>query len=76
MTRPFRFSTKVNLSVPSQEIRLTYFVAWVLALLILLLVGMIALSFVRTGSELVLKDGVLNNQMQQLLRQLKQQKSN
>ena len=67
-----RHTGRISRNHPSQEIRLTYFVAWVLVLLILLLVGMIALSFVRTGSELVLQDGVLKNQMQQLQRQLKQ----
>ncbi|MFT5132178.1 MAG: hypothetical protein ACI9SC_000642 [Gammaproteobacteria bacterium] len=49
-------SPALNGQQTSQGVRLTYFVAWIIALLILLLVAMIALSFIRTGSELVLQD--------------------
>jgi hypothetical protein len=36
--------------------RLTYFVAWIIAILLLLLVGRLALAAVKTGGELVLYD--------------------
>lgn len=37
--------------------RLTYFVAWMIAILLLLLIGRLAIAAVKTGGELVLYDG-------------------
>lgn len=51
---------------PSRGIRLTYFVAWVIALLLLMLITMIAFSAVRTGSELVLQDARLKTLVRNL----------
>ena len=59
-------STK-NKQTGNGGIRLSYFVAWIVALLILILVAVIALSFVRTGSELILQD----KQSKHFARQLK-----
>lgn len=53
-----------------QNIRLTYFVAWIIALLILMLVAMIAFSCIRAGSDLVLQDRQLKRYMRLLVTQL------
>ena len=40
----------------SNDIRVSYFFAWIIALLLLLLVGRISLTAIKTGGELVLYD--------------------
>ena len=51
-------STGASRSAPTAGgVRLTYFVAWVVALLILMLIAMIALATIRTGAELLLQKG-------------------
>ena len=41
---------------PAPGFRLSYFVAWIIAILLLLLVGRLAIAAVKTGGELVLYD--------------------
>ena len=53
-----------------QGIRLTYFIAWIIALLILMLVAMIAFSCIRAGSDLVLQDRQMKRYMRLLVTQL------
>ncbi len=51
-------------------IRLSYFFAWIIALLILMLVAMIAFSSIRSGSELVLQDRQMKSYMRTLIKEL------
>ena len=46
----------VSASSRSNDIRVSYFFAWIIALLLLLLVGRISLTAIKTGGELVLYD--------------------
>ncbi|NNM01438.1 MAG: hypothetical protein HKO62_11855 [Gammaproteobacteria bacterium] len=49
--------------------RVSYFVAWVLALLLLMLVGRLALGAVRVGGELALYDMYVKKFVRELVRQ-------
>jgi hypothetical protein len=60
----------LNKQAIGENIRLTYFVAWIVALLILMLVAMIAFSCIRTGSELVLQDRQMKRYMHLLVKEL------
>lgn len=51
-------------------IRLTYFIAWIVALLLLMLIAMIAFSAIRAGSELVLQDGKLKGYLKGRVKEL------
>ena len=53
-----------------QDIRLSYFIAWIVALLILLLVSMIAFSFLRIGAELILQDKELKRTLKLLIKEI------
>lgn len=48
--------TELDEKNTSNDIRVSYFFAWVIALLLLLLIARISLSAVKTGGELVLYD--------------------
>jgi hypothetical protein len=51
--------------------RLTYFVAWVIAILLLMLIGRLAIAAVKTGGELVLYDLHIKRFVRELLRESK-----
>ncbi len=49
--------------------RMTYFVAWIIAILLLMLVGRLALGAVKTGGELVLHDAQIKKFARELVRE-------
>jgi disulfide bond formation protein DsbB len=49
--------------------RMTYFVAWIIAILLLMLVGRLALGAVKTGGELVLHDVQIKQFARELVRE-------
>ncbi len=49
--------------------RMTYFVAWVVAILLLMLVGRLALGAVKTGGELVLHEAQIKKFARELVRE-------
>lgn len=49
--------------------RLTYFVAWIIAILLLMLVGRLALGAVKIGGELVLHDAQIKKLARELVRE-------
>lgn len=49
--------------------RMTYFVAWIIAILLLMLVGRLALGAVKTGGELVLHDTQIKRFARELVRE-------
>lgn len=51
--------------------RLSYFVAWIITLLLLMLVGRLAIAAVKTGGELVLYDRQFKRLARELVRELK-----
>ncbi|MDZ7735412.1 MAG: hypothetical protein U5P41_04205 [Gammaproteobacteria bacterium] len=51
---------------PQYRLRLSYYIAWVIALILLLLLARISLAAVRTGGELVLYE----TQMKRFAREL------
>ncbi len=53
----------------SNEIRVSYFFAWVLALLLLLLIGRISLTMIKTGGELVLYDTQVKKFVRMLIKE-------
>jgi len=53
---PFAGPPADSAAGPAARFRLTYFIAWAVALLLLLLVGHLALAAVRTGGQLALHD--------------------
>ncbi len=63
--------TSLNYQSREQEIHLSYFVAWIIALLILMLLSMIAFSFIRAGSELVLQDRQMKSHVHLLIKELR-----
>lgn len=56
---------------PAPEFRFSYFAAWLIAILLLLLIGSLAISAVRTGGELALYDV----QMKKLARTLLEERA-
>ena len=71
--------SQANLPGPQSSqggIRMTYFIAWIFALLLLMLISMIAFAAIRTGSELVLQDAKLKKYLKSRLRQLDRQEKN
>ena len=56
---------------PAQGLRFSYFVAWMIAILLLLLIGRISISAVRTGGELALYDVKVGKLARALLRERK-----
>lgn len=61
--------TPQNQTKPVPVIRLTYFLAWGIAVLLLMVVGSLASTAIKTGGQLALYD----QQVKQLAKQLKQQ---
>ena len=57
----------------TKGVRLTYFIAWIFALLLLMLISMIAFASIRAGSELVLQDAKLKDYLKSRVRQLESQ---
>lgn len=51
--------------------RLSYFVAWILIILLLMLIGRLAIAAVKTGGELVLYDLHVKRFVRELLREVK-----
>jgi hypothetical protein len=49
-------STPEYADVPRPEFRFSYFVAWLIAILLLMLIGRLSIAAVRTGGELALYD--------------------
>ena len=49
--------------------RMSYFVAWVIAILLLMLVGRLSISAVKTGGELVLHDAQIKKFARELVRE-------
>lgn len=49
--------------------RMTYFVAWIIAILLLMLVGRLSIAAVKTGGELVLYDGQFRKFARELVRE-------
>jgi len=49
--------------------RITYFVAWIIAILLLMLVGRLSIAAVKTGGELVLYDGQFRKFARELVRE-------
>ncbi len=71
-------STSAQAALPGQQnahqgVRMTYFIAWVFALLLLMLISMIAFAAIRAGSELVLQDAKLKGYLKSRIRQLERQ---
>ena len=56
-------------ATPAPGFRLSYFIAWLLAILLLLLIGRLALGAVRTGGELALYDVKVGKLARALLRE-------
>lgn len=54
---------------PEYRFRLSYFVGWIVALLLLLLLARIAIGIVRTGGELVLYDNQFKRFAKELVRE-------
>lgn len=61
--------TTQSLSDPRYRLRLSYYIAWVIALLLLLLLARIALGVVRTGGELVLYETQMKRFARELVRE-------
>lgn len=56
-------------AAPQYRLRLSYYVAWVIALLLLLLIARIALGAVKTGGELVLYETQMKRFARELVRE-------
>lgn len=57
---------------PEYRLRLSYFIAWIIALLLLLLLARISLGAVRTGGELVLYETQMKRFARELIKQSSQ----
>jgi len=55
--------------------RMTYFVAWIIAILLLMLVGRLSIAAVKTGGELVLYDGQFRKFARELVREAAKRES-
>lgn len=55
--------------VPAQPLRLSYFISWAIAILLLMLIGRLALSAVKTGGELVLYDTQVKKLVNNLIKE-------
>jgi hypothetical protein len=62
-------TTPAAASDPAPQFRLTYFVAWLIELMLLMLIGRLALAAVKTGGELVLHDRHIKRFVRELLRE-------
>ncbi|MEX2515842.1 MAG: hypothetical protein WD572_02860 [Gammaproteobacteria bacterium] len=66
---PAPAATAETLTNPEYRFRLSYFVGWIVALLLLLLLARIAIGIVRTGGELVLYDNQFKRFAKELVRE-------
>lgn len=57
---------------PNEPFRLSYFIAWFIAILLLMLVGRLAMSAIKTGGELALYDTQVKRFARALLEQTRQ----
>lgn len=55
----------------SSSFRLSYFVAWIITILLLMLIGRLAIAAVKTGGELVLYDLQIKRFVRELMREVK-----
>lgn len=55
---------------PEEPLKLSYFMAWAILLLVMLLVGRLSLAAIKTGGELALHDVQLKRFARQLLREM------
>ena len=55
---------------PEDQLKLSYFVAWAILLLVMLLVGRLSIAAIKTGGELALHDVQLKRFARQLLREM------
>ncbi len=62
-------SEETRTQVPQGNIRVSYFFAWIVAILMLMLIARISLTAVRTGGELVLYDVQIKRFARQLARE-------
>lgn len=58
-----------------QSLRLTYFIAWIVAVLLLLVIGGLAMSAIRTGGQLALYDLQVKRFARELLDEAEKRKS-
>lgn len=66
---PAPAATAETTTNPEYRFRLSYFVGWIVALLLLLLLARIAIGIVRTGGELVLYDNQFKRFARELVRE-------
>lgn len=62
-------SEEIKAQVPQGTIRISYFFAWIVAILMLMLIARISLTAIRTGGELVLYDVQIKRFARQLARE-------
>ena len=62
-------SEEIKSQVPKGNIRVSYFFAWIIAILLLMLIARISLTAIRTGGELVLYDVQIKRFARQLARE-------
>ena len=55
---------------PEEQLKLSYFMAWAILLLVMLLVGRLSLAAIKTGGELALHDVQMKRFARQLLREM------
>ncbi len=70
-----REATPAAPASPSAEFRLSYFAAWAIAILLLMLIGRLAMSAIKTGGELALYDLQLKHFANRLIREAIRPKS-
>lgn len=61
--------TEIKSQVPQGTIRVSYFFAWIVAILMMMLIARISLTAIRTGGELVLYDVQIKRFARQLARE-------
>ncbi|MCG8325087.1 MAG: hypothetical protein MI673_06180 [Thiotrichales bacterium] len=62
-------SEEIKAQIPQGNIRVSYFFAWIIAILMLMLIARISLTAIRTGGELVLYDVQIKRFARQLARE-------
>ncbi|MEQ8235138.1 MAG: hypothetical protein RLW61_03885 [Gammaproteobacteria bacterium] len=68
-TRPDGATVATRNGEPAPAFRFSYFIAWAIAILLLLLIGRLAIAAVRTGGELALYDVKVGKLARALLRE-------
>lgn len=63
-------TVSTNLNSQQPTLRISYFLAWVIALVLLMVVGGLAASAIRTGGQLALYDMQVKRYTNELLRQI------